>query len=486
MAMSIIREVVASQSVASNLQVTVDTVTNPVPVDQHVIVDANNSSTTNLAVGNSYTFTGVGTDTLGVAGIQVTLKTDQNCTVQVEQSPDNTNWDIIDSYNYYASINNFGVTVQAVNSYVRVVVVTASLTTTYFRLQTCLCPIVEALPRSLDESGNLKTAIRSIQDGYGFSAEMTPMGELRAVIPSRLVGTNFEGTTVDSNFWTATSSGTGASAAQTGGQAVLTPGTANAGYSRFYTVRRARYTGGSVLRFRSVIRLSEAGVADNTRKWGALYGASLPTVTDGAYFQFSGTTFQVVTLKGSSATAVSSGSFNGTLGTSYSPGSSVATYEIYWTNSKVYFVIGDEILHTVSATSTTWSETMSFYAFMDSVNSAAISVGTGLIYCRAMTIYRLGQLLTQPQAKYQSGTTAGLVLKYSPGNLHSVILSGISNNAVVTLYDNTAASGTIMWSSGSMGANAVPFALSFNGAPFSVGLTLVIATAAANATIIYE
>jgi hypothetical protein len=150
-------------------------------IKQDVVADANNSSTTNLSAGNSYTFTGTSTSTLGIAGIQVSLKTDVNCIVYIDQSPDGTNWDITDQYSYYSAINNFGITIQAVNSYVRVRVISNSLTSTYFRLQTALCPIVEALPRSLDGSGNLKTSIRAIEDAHGFEVENTPIGEMGAV-----------------------------------------------------------------------------------------------------------------------------------------------------------------------------------------------------------------------------------------------------------------------------------------------------------------
>lgn len=199
-------------------------------VIQNVVADANNSSTTNLTASPTagYIYAGVATTTLGIVGIQVSLKTDQNCLVYIDQSPGigtgvgtvTTNgtttlagastkftrdfkvgdqiwvsgetvrtitaiasdisltvgvafatsagglsftqyfWDISDVYNYYSATNNFGVTVQAVNSYVRVRVINQTASpTTYFRLQTALCPIVEAVPRSLSSEGNLKTAM---------------------------------------------------------------------------------------------------------------------------------------------------------------------------------------------------------------------------------------------------------------------------------------------------------------------------------------
>lgn len=240
-------------------------------IKQNVIASTVNFSTANLeangASASADTFTGVGETTLGIVGIQVSLKTDQNCKIYVEQSPDNTNWDIIDEYEYYASINNFGITVQAVNSYVRVVVVNqGSLATTYFRLQTALCPIVEAVPRSLDSNGHLQTVVHGLKDEYGFGAENTPIGEMRVVQPIRLVGTTFEGTTIDAKFWTTAAAGTSAAIAQANAQMLLTSGTSNGAAVTAFTVRRARYVSGSAMRYRAVVQVS-AGETNNKRRW---------------------------------------------------------------------------------------------------------------------------------------------------------------------------------------------------------------------------
>lgn len=456
-----------------------------VEVLQRVIADPTNSSTTNLAVGNAYTFTGIAKSTLGVAGIQVSLFANQNCTVQVQQSPDGINWDISDSFVYYASAS-FGTTVQAVNSYFRVVVTTANLTTTTFRLQSCLCPVVEAVPRALNEDGNFKTAIYSIADEYGFEVENTPMGEMRVVSPTRLVGAQFDGATFDTNFWVSTVANA-ASVTQGGSQIVMASGTNAAGSIKVNSVRRARYVSANANGYRSVVQLGDTGTANNTRRWGVAYGSSFPTtptVTDGAYFELSGTTFSIVTMKGSAATTVSSGSFNGNLGKSFSPGTSATTYEIYWTNSKVWFVVGNELLHTVAATAAPWADTVAHYIYLENTNSGNTTNVT--LSCRVASIRRLGNYITQPISKYQAGTTAALVLKYGAGNLHELVVSGVVNNAVITLYDNTTNSGTILFSTGSMTANTVPFAIDLKGAPFSIGLTLAITVANANATVVYE
>lgn len=451
---------------------------------QEVVADTNNSSTTNLAAGNSYTFTGTATSTLGVAGIQVSLYTDKNCTVAVQQSPDGDNWDLIDDYEYFAE-GNFGITVQAISSYVRVIVATNALTTTVFRLQTALCPIVEAVPRSLDEHGFFQVGIKSSEDLYGFEAENTPMGEQRVIVPTRLIGTNFEGTSVDANFWTASVANDG-TVTQANAQAVLATTTTSAnGTARLYSVRRARYVSGFSQQFRAVVQLS-AGAADNKRRWGIAFGATMPTITDGAYFELDGTTCSIVTNKGGSEVRVSSGDFNGILGKTFTFGTGVRTYEIYWTNSKVYFVIGGEILHTVSATSATWAATMNFHIYMDSVNSNSLQTNNTLT-CRVASIRRLGPLLTQPTSYYfAAGQTAGVNLKLGAGNLHSLIVNNVVNNAVITLSDSTSAATPAIFVHTAGATSTAAYALDFKGLPFFTGLRLTVASFNASVTIIYE
>lgn len=118
-----------------------------VGITQDVEPSASNNSTANL--NPNATFTGTGESTLGCNGIQVMFKATQTCTIQVQQSTDNTNWDIVDSYVVPANTGD-GRTTQAVGQYVRVLVTNnGGSATTSLRLATYLCPIVECLPRAL-------------------------------------------------------------------------------------------------------------------------------------------------------------------------------------------------------------------------------------------------------------------------------------------------------------------------------------------------
>ena len=452
---------------------------------QNVIALPDNSSVTNLIAGGN--FTGAIESTLGVAGIKVSLFTDQNCIVYVEQSQDTTpNWDIPDSYNYYAS-TSFGITVQAVSSYVRVRVVNSNAltATTSFRLQTVLCPIVEALPRTLDSDGNLKVAIKSNEDHYGFEGENTPTGEMRTIIPVRLAGTPFEGGTVDTNFW-AVANTAGGTTTQANTIATLATNTTPNGATVLHSIRRARFESVAAMQWRGVIALS-AGVTNNKRRFGVGYGATMPTITDGAYFQLNGTTFSIVLLSGGvETTIVNSGSFNGQLGKTYTPTTAQYTlYEIYWTGIAVWFVVNEVILHSITIGSSPLTATLSHYAYMDNVNSNSI-ITNNTLSCRISAIRRLGALQSQPTSKYTTGTQTGVTCKLGPGNIHGAIVHANSNNAVLTIYDGTSVAGTILYQTGNLPTAAGSQPLDFKGIPFYTGLFYTVTSQSANVILMYE
>jgi len=212
----------------------------------------------------------------------------------------------------------------------------------------------------------------------------------------------------------------------------------------------------------------------------------MPTITDGAYFQLDVTTFSIVTLKATTPTVVDSGDFNGVLGGTWTPGTINYTYEIYWTNSKVWFVVGGKLLHTVSASTATWATTMSHYIFMDNVNSSDLQTNHTLT-CRVASIRRLGPMTTQPTSYYfASGQTAGTQLKIGAGNLHSIIVSNAANNAVITLSDSVSAATPVIFSHTAGAQTTAAYALDFKGLPFHNGLRLTITASNAGMTIIYE
>lgn len=87
--------------------------------------------------------------------------------------------------------------------------------------------------------------------------------------------------------------------------------------------------------------------------------------------------------------------------------------------------------------------------------------------------------------KYASiTTTATTVVKAGPGFLHGIDFTAAANG-VITIYDNTAGSGTVIrtiTSPATLTANEVNKILNLN---FTVGLTIVTATAAQNIVVTY-
>jgi Holliday junction resolvasome RuvABC endonuclease subunit len=443
--------------------------------NQEVVDDLNNSSTAIL--GSSGIFTGVATTTLGVAGIQVSLKTDQNCTVYVEQSPDGSNWDIVDSFHYYWALGGSGWTTQAVSSYVRVRVVNLSTVsaTSYFRLQTSLCPIVEAVPRVLTQHGNFKTAVNEIVGEFDTSVGITPMGQIRVTESVRLAGSGFSGTVFDTNFWVKTSQvGTG-DATVTGGQMILATGTTLNSSIVVNTLKIARYIAASSNFYRGIVRApSVTGV--NTRRWGAF------DANDGYFFEHDGATLSLVCRKsGSDANKIVSGSFNGHYGSTFELDTNAHTCEIYWSNRTAYFVIDNELIHTFRGLISQLVSTQHLKVGYQCTNASG-NTANNTLEVRSGTISRLGKEATSAIWKYVHGALAATILKTGPGKLQRVVINAGTNNTEVRLYDALTATNPI--------AIIIPNS-NFSGSleyniDFYIGLTLVTIDAANDVTIVYE
>lgn len=123
-------------------------------ITQTVFASTANSSTATLGV--SGVFTGAAESTLDVAGIQVNAFSNVASAtngLRVEQSMNGTNWDLVDAYTLAAGVG-IGITVQATASFFRIVFTNGAVAQTSFRLQVALCPMVEAVPRSLGQKAS--------------------------------------------------------------------------------------------------------------------------------------------------------------------------------------------------------------------------------------------------------------------------------------------------------------------------------------------
>lgn len=302
-----------------------------------------------------------------------------------------------------------------------------------------------------------------LKDGYGWAVEATPMDELRTVTTVRLVGSTFTGTTIDANFWTSTLANNG-TAAQANGQISLGSSTTNNGSSILQTTRRARYVAGSSNRFRATIQLGDLGVTNNTRRWGMFDG------TDGAYFELAGTTLTACVIKGTTRVAVLALS---------APTTSATNYEIYITNTKVYFVVAGTLVATHTASAATWADTMNLPIRVDNINAGSTTNST--ISVRVASIHRMGELHTNPN--YGRITTAATYnFKYGAGMLHRIVLNNPAGT-LITVYDDTAGTSNVL-AIISAPAQANPVTLEY-GIPFNNGLK-VVSTGTWDATVVLE
>jgi hypothetical protein len=269
---------------------------------------------------------------------------------------------------------------------------------------------------------------KQMSDQYGYTADCTPNSELITTSKIRLVGSIFNGATLDTNFWTATvSTGT---VTQASSELVLTSGTANAHYAKVHSVRRANWITGTSNKFRAQMRVGSSD-ADVTVRFGVGWGATMPTITDGAYFKFVGSTVSVNTMANTSETSVASGSFNGTYTAPTLTNNN--TYEILYTLGKVYFLINNVLVHTATFATTHWTNnTVNFHIFADVTNTGDSSAIAHTF--RMMNITRLGAIITKPIYKYISGAAATHVLKLGGGVLHKIIFNNTTGTSV-TIYD---------------------------------------------------
>jgi len=324
----------------------------------------------------------------------------------------------------------------------------------------------------------------ALQDVHSHSGEISQMRDLSTAEPFRVVGVVFTGSTIDTNFWTATNSGAGSGNTQTSGLMSTASGTANSGYAQVVSSRLGRFIFAHPLSMRMAGRITAATVALNARRWGVgapVAGASPP---NGFWFEQSAAgVLSVVHSNTSSPTSVASGSFNGEVKT-YVLDTNVHAFEIHYFVMEAQFFIDNVLIHTFTPTTANLSAGYTLPIFWSSTNTAS-GTTSGVFECWAAIIRRMGRDVTQPTYGGQPGVGTKL-LKIGAGAIHSLSITAVANNAVITLYDSTTAAGTVIWSSGAMSSQTQPFDIPLHGTPFFTGLTIDITAASATTVVLYE
>jgi hypothetical protein len=310
----------------------------------------------------------------------------------------------------------------------------------------------------------------TLTDALQNLSRLTPYGELMTCDPVRIAGAVFGTDTVDPNFWSTSTTGSG-SVSQVNAEQILGTGITADSSARSASVV-ARFVASSQNRFLSAIRMGDNGTANNTRRWGVFNG------TDGAYFKLSGSAFSVATMLNGVETEIDSSAWNGNQ--TIPVFTEINFFEIFYLLASVIFVVNGEMAHFVFASSSPWTATPHLPAYADNVNSGGSTTDVAL-YLRDMVITRLGRLETLPVYGHITNA-ATTVLKYGPGLLHRITLANATGTSL-TVYDSTAGSGLVITSMKTP-SQANPVTLEY-GVVFSNGLT-VVSTGTWDATVVYE
>lgn len=454
-------------------------------------------------LGISAFFTGTWEKITNFGIIMLTVYTDQVSAtdgLEVQFSSDGINVDSTDCFTIPASTGKT-FSFQAATKYFRVKYTNGLTGQSEFRMQVILKPyyvkpsshrisdsisgeddaeVVKAALTGEDPNGlfrNVGTQISgalrsSIEDGQtGQRAEVEPLGSLKTIIPTRVVGTAFSNGTKDPNFWTETVTGSG-SVTQSG-EIILSTGTTADSTVKYQTVRKARKITGSTNQFRTIARNVNAPVADCLRRIGAYHS------TDGFLMQYDGTVFGVVSRKNSVDTVVTNGNFNGNAGaTINADGTDFRRIVIEYTAKSAKFFIDGILIHTITATTASLANTLDLPSTIELINKNGSVVNNSYEVLFA-SILTLGKTETTPKSTPITTNTT-TVLKYGAGVLQRIV--NTNNAGTVNVYDNTVGSGTLLISP--IDAAKALGDLNFN-APFNNGLT-VVTTGGAQITVIYE
>ena len=453
-------------------------------VIQNIITSTGSSTTTNLASGA--TFTGTAEETFGINGIQVFHAADQNCTIYIDQSIDNTfpaTSTITDSFPCLAD-TPCSRTFTSVSPYYRMRVKNnGASTTTSLSTFTGMTPIINPLPRALTEDGRLMGESTLVgRENTERHVWVSPTNELASSPVYRMVGTSFTGSTKDPNFWTDGSLRDG-TVTQDGGEVELETNTTANGLALYQSVRKSRFVAGSAQYFNGGFNFVTAGTADNTRRIGAYTLDGSLDVEDGFYFQLAGTTFSIGYARAGTPTLVNSGSFNGNYGVNFVPtADTYYKFAIEFTPLGAFWYVNGKLLHKISQAH--MADTLTLPITLENENTGDSTTDVTLD-CIGTYIARQGELYTNPTSKYMSGTGV-TVCKYGAGTLKGIVISAIVNGADINIYDGTAITDTLIWASGNQGARTEPLVIDFFGLPFSDGLTIEIADSAADVLAVYE
>jgi len=305
------------------------------------------------------------------------------------------------------------------------------------------------------------------------------VNELRITEQTRLVWPNFMWTTLDTNFW-ASSLANWWSNTQTPWQVICATNVTANWASWFDSIRSARFMFACPNYFRWVFSFWDTWVANNKKRFWAFNKTSW----DWFFFQLNWTIFSIWYQKATSEVLVNSWSFNFWWSTNtgtWTVDTNIHVFEIFYFAMRVEFYIDWVLIHTLIPTTTILVWVLTLPIHISNINSWWSTTNTSLT-CYNASIVRLWKEHHSPITKNLTWA-ATTICKYWSWHIDNLF---INSNVVwtITIYDNTAASWTIIATISTQAQYVVWSAL--EGINFQTWLTIVTSNGWHDITLSYE
>jgi hypothetical protein len=333
-------------------------------------------------------------------------------------------------------------------------------------------------------AGNLDVTIADANDG--FNARVTPGASLKVADQTHLVGEAYGDAALLTSKYIITLANGGTQDASVPGQLEMKTNTAANGSVKIQTKDVARFIPANYNTTHHAVTIPEFPRAiNNIRRWGAFNEADGNPI-NGSFFQIRDGVWQVGYAINGVITTISQVNWNGNGADTFNTDSQNAqVYEIEYNAGSIRYTVNGRTVHRVGLLATPYAADIHFPSSMVNENTGGSTTNVDL-FLRAGAIYTLGKGEGVARPIFISGTTAGQVIKTSPGKFERLVFSRdgtAGGTSTVEVYDDNVTPPAAANQIGRVdltgdGTNEIEYDLNFNN-----GLVVIITTSGGAATL---